>query len=87
MHSDHSRRVVVAIALEIEAQGVFAGADIEVRTSAQLDTGALSRALAEALTELGVARTQVSVTEVEDIERTGSTGKLRRFIPLAPQRD
>jgi adenosylhomocysteine nucleosidase len=30
MHSDHSRRVVVAMALEIEAQGVFAGADIEV---------------------------------------------------------
>jgi hypothetical protein len=27
----------------------------------------------------------VSIAEVEDIERSGSTGKLRRFIPLAPR--
>jgi hypothetical protein len=54
---------------------------------AQLDSDALSRELVQALTELGVVRPQVSVAEVEDIERTGSTGKLRRFIPLAPRRD
>ena len=73
--------------LEYQVRQTPAGADIAVRTSAQLDTDALSRELVKALTELGVARPQVSVTEVEDIERTGSTGKLRRFIPLAPQRD
>ena len=73
--------------LEYQVRQTPAGADIAVRTSAQLDTDALSRELVEALTELGVARPQVSVAEVEDIERTGSTGKLRRFIPLAPQRD
>jgi hypothetical protein len=53
---------------------------------AQLDTDALSRELIKALTELGVARPQVRVAEVQDLERTGSTGKLRRFIPLASQR-
>ena len=71
--------------LEYQVRQTPAGADIAVRTSAQLDTDALSRELVKALTELGVARPQVSVAEVEEIERTGSTGKLRRFIPLAPQ--
>ena len=71
--------------LEYQVRQTPAGADIAVRTSARLDTDALSRELVKALTELGVARPQVSVAEVEDIDRTGSTGKLRRFIPLAPQ--
>ena len=61
--------------LEYQVRQTPAGADIAVRTSAPLDTDALSRELVEALTELGVARPQVSVTEVEEIERTGSTGK------------
>ena len=73
--------------LEYQVRQTPAGADIAVRTSAQLDTDALARELVDALTELGVAHPQVSVAEVEDIERTGATGKLRRFIPLAPQRD
>jgi phenylacetate-CoA ligase len=59
-------------------------ADIAARTSGQLDADALAQELVKALTELGVARPRVSVIEVEEIERTGSTGKLRRFIPLAP---
>jgi hypothetical protein len=73
--------------LEYQVRQTPAGADIAVRTSAPLDTDALSRELVKALTELGIGRPQVSVTEVEEIERAGSTGKLRRFIPLAPQRD
>ena len=73
--------------LEYQVRQTPAGADIVVRTSGPLDTGALSRELVKALTELGVVNPQVSVAEVEEIERTGSTGKLRRFIPLAPQRD
>ena len=72
--------------LEYQVRQTPAGADIAVLTSAQLDTDALSRELVEALTELGVAGPQVSITEVEEIERIGATGKLRRFIPLAPQR-
>jgi phenylacetate-coenzyme A ligase PaaK-like adenylate-forming protein len=72
--------------LEYHVRQTPAGADIAIRTSAQLDTEALSRELLKALAEHGVASPQVSVAEVEEIERTGSTGKLRRFIPLAPQR-
>jgi hypothetical protein len=73
--------------LEYQVRQTPAGADIAVRTSAHLDTNALSQELVKALTELGLARPQVNVAEVEEIERTGSTGKLRRFIPLAPQPD
>jgi phenylacetate-CoA ligase len=70
--------------LEYQVRQTPAGADIAVRTSAPLDTDALSRELVTALTQLGVAQPQVSVAEVQEIQRTGSTGKLRRFIPLAP---
>ena len=73
--------------LEYQVRQTPAGADIAVRTSARLDTDAFSRELVDALTELGLARPQVSVAEVEEIERTQSTGKLRRFIPLASPRD
>jgi phenylacetate-coenzyme A ligase PaaK-like adenylate-forming protein len=68
--------------LEYQVRQTRAGADIAVRTSAPLDTDALSRELADALTELGVARAQVTVSEVDALERT-STGKIRRFIALA----
>jgi phenylacetate-coenzyme A ligase PaaK-like adenylate-forming protein len=68
--------------LEYQVRQTPVGADIAVRTSAQLDSEALSRELVTAIAKLGVDRPRVSVAEVEDIERTGSTGKLRRFIPL-----
>jgi phenylacetate-coenzyme A ligase PaaK-like adenylate-forming protein len=72
--------------LEYQVRQTPAGADIAVRTSATLDTDALSRELVSALTALGVARPQVNVTEVQEIERTAATGKLRRFIAVAPER-
>jgi len=72
--------------LEYQVRQTAVGADIAVRTSAQLDTEALSRELLTALAKLGVDHPRVSVAEVEDIERSGSTGKLHRFIPLPHQR-
>ena len=72
--------------LEYQVRQTPAGADIAVRTSAKLDTDALSRELVTALTALGVARPEVNITEVENLERSASTGKLRRFIPLAHER-
>src|SRR4051812_6205279 len=68
--------------LEYQVRQTPVGADIAVRTSTQIDMDALSRELVTAIAKLGVARPRVSVAEVKDIERTGSTGKLRRFIPL-----
>ena len=71
---------------EYQVRQTGVGADIAVRTSAQLDTDALSRELVTALAKLGMDHPRVSVAEVEEIERSGSTGKLRRFIPLPHQR-
>jgi phenylacetate-CoA ligase len=70
--------------LEYQVRQTPAGANIAVRTSAPLDTDALARELVDALAKLGLARPHVNVAEVQDIGRTGSTGKLRRFIALAP---
>src|SRR3954471_10062571 len=61
--------------LEYQVRQTRVGADIAVRTSAQLDTEALSRELVTAIAKLGVARPRVSVAEVEDIERAGSNGQ------------
>ena len=72
--------------LEYQVRQTPAGAAIAVRTSAPFDTASLARELERALTELGVSHPHVSVAEVQEIERTGPTGKLRRFIPLAPRR-
>src|SRR6478735_1896788 len=72
--------------LEYQVRQTPTGADIAVRISAALDTHALARELVDALTALGVARPEVDIIAVEELERTGSTGKLRRFIALAPRR-
>jgi len=71
--------------LEYQVRQTPVGAEIAVRTSAPLDTEALARELVAAIAHVGVARPGVSVAEVEEIARTRSTGKLRRFIPLPPQ--
>ena len=68
--------------LEYQVRQTPTGADIVVRTSGQLDADALSRELVEALSALGVAHPQVSIAEVDEIARSESTGKLRRFIAM-----
>ena len=72
--------------LEYQVRQTPAGADIAVRTSAKLDTESLRGELLEGLAALGLAQPQVTVAAVEEIERAESTGKLRRFVPLAPER-
>ena len=59
--------------LEYQVRQTPVGADIAVRTSAQLDTDALSQELVQALAALGVAHPQVNVTQVAEIERAEST--------------
>jgi phenylacetate-coenzyme A ligase PaaK-like adenylate-forming protein len=67
--------------LEYQVRQTPAGADIAVAcTSPGFDADGLARELVESLAALGVARPQVSITEVETIARSGTTGKLRRFI-------
>ena len=69
--------------LEYQVHQTPTGATIAVRASSDLDTEALGQELIEGSAALGVTHPQVSVAVVEDIERAQSTGKLRRFIPLA----
>jgi phenylacetate-coenzyme A ligase PaaK-like adenylate-forming protein len=68
---------------EYQVRQTPTGADITVRTSSELDTLALGQELIEGLAALGVTSPQVSIAAVGEIERAQSTGKLRRFIPLA----
>jgi phenylacetate-CoA ligase len=72
--------------LEYQVRQTPGGADIVVRTSAKLDTESLRRELLQSLAALGLAQPQVSVADLEAIERVESTGKLRRFVPLARER-
>ena len=72
--------------LEYQVRQTPAGAEIAVRTVAPLDCDALREELVQGLATLEIARPQVRIAEVDDIERAGSTGKLRRFMPLAAER-
>lgn len=58
------------------------GVDVVARATESLDVGALHTQLQHALAEAGVGDPHVRV-RIADIERHESTGKLRRFIPLA----
>jgi hypothetical protein len=53
-----------------------------VRTSAPLEIEALRRELIQGLEALGLAQAQVSITDVREIQRGESTGKIQRFVPL-----
>jgi phenylacetate-CoA ligase len=72
--------------LEYQVRQTPAGAAIAVQTSARLDTAALRRELFHGLTTLGLARPRVTIDVVQELERAASTGKLRRFVPLARAR-
>lgn len=59
------------------------GVDVAVRATADVDTDDLSRQLAAALAGVGVSAPVVSIRVVDAPERNPTTGKLKRFIPLA----
>jgi len=58
------------------------GADIFVRCLGVVDTTRIRETIGGALADLGLTDAEVSVTRVETLSRQ-STGKLRRFVPLA----
>ena len=60
------------------------GADVRVRAAGPVDEHALARKLEAALATAGLQAPSVSVTIVDALERHRGTGKLRRFVPLAP---
>jgi len=58
------------------------GADVLVRCQGPIDTTRIAETIRAALVDLGLTGAEVSVTPVDALGRQ-STGKLRRFVPLA----
>ncbi len=59
------------------------GAAIAVRATGPFDGRGLETEIAAGLARLGIPQPEVTVTAVDHIERQYS-GKLKRFVPLAP---
>jgi hypothetical protein len=60
------------------------GVDVEIVGSDAACADALERALAAELARAGLAGARASVRAVDSLARGPDTGKLRRFVPLAP---
>ena len=58
------------------------GADVRVRCQGPIDTARIAETIRGALADVGLTGAEVSVTPVDALSRQ-STGKLRRFVPLA----
>lgn len=67
---------------EYQVMQTAGGADIVAVGAPDVDT--LAQSLIAALRRHGLADPHISIRAVERIERHRSTGKLRRFVPLAP---
>jgi phenylacetate-CoA ligase len=72
--------------LDYQVHQTPGGAAIAVQTSARLDKDALRHELVDGLATQGLVRPRVTIDVVEELERAASTGKLRRFVPLARAR-
>ena len=58
------------------------GADIAIITRGTVDMDRLRTELVQALAAQGLAEPEITITEVEALQRHKETGKMRRFIPL-----
>jgi len=58
------------------------GIEVDAIAAGAADAPALSRRLAEALTDAGVSRPDVRIRIVNELLRHSETGKLRRLVPL-----
>ena len=70
-------------AIDYQVRQTSRGATIHVRASRPVDLDGLARRLTASLTRAGVADAEVTVERVDAFERQTS-GKLKRFFPLAP---
>ena len=60
------------------------GVQVDVVADDELDEAGLAAALEESLRTAGLAAPRATVRRVEAIDRNPTSGKTRRFIPLAP---
>jgi phenylacetate-coenzyme A ligase PaaK-like adenylate-forming protein len=70
--------------VEYQVHQTPGGADVAARCIGPVDFEALSAEIAGELAALGLEAPEVTVTAVDHLERIASSGKLKRFIPLAP---
>ena len=68
--------------IEYQVCQTMRGADIRVRCQGGVDTARIAESIRGALVDLGLTGAEVSVATVDTLSRQ-STGKLRRFVPLA----
>ena len=71
--------------IEYQVRQTNRGADIAVRAEGEVALDDLRGALERELTERGVTDAAVTLHRVERLDRQ-ATGKLRRFVPLSPER-
>ena len=69
--------------LEYQVRQTRHGADISIRCSGDVDVSSLRLAIVKGLKSLGLEDPELSIAQVDRFERL-ATGKLKRFIPLAP---
>jgi phenylacetate-CoA ligase len=73
--------------VEYQVRQTKAGAAIAVRCAAPVSLDGLRDRIAAALALAGLDRPQVTVEKVDRLERSGGPAKLKRFIPLAADRE
>lgn len=68
--------------LEYQVRQTSTGAAIGVRCAGEVDLAAVRAKIAAALADRGLVRPTIEIAPVDSFERQ-STGKLKRFVPLA----
>lgn len=71
-----------AAVVEYRVSQVPRGVQIEACCTGELDAGALADEVTASLRRLGLADPEVTVRQVDVLERLPGTGKLKRFVPL-----
>lgn len=67
--------------VEYQVVQTQAGADVAIRTQGDIDLTDLQRTIESELARLGLPKPEVTIRQVESLDRQG-TGKLRRFVPM-----
>ena len=62
------------------------GLDVRIVATGHFDRGALMTGLRKGLSESGLCNPTVSVTTVDCLDRDDRTGKVQRWLPIAPDR-
>jgi phenylacetate-CoA ligase len=87
IHPHVVRSVIVRLpeVLDYQVRQTTDGIDVDAVADGSVDTAELAGKLAAALAGAGLQGPRVSVRIVERLDRNAASGKLKRFVPLAPK--